>query len=114
MYGKTMGTSCPKIFHSNGSSASLPFSMGIIRDHHIVWDNYGNQVLIGIPQQPLKHTCFTCSMEIILDHSVTQENGGSKVPIVIPYQQVIHTLLYLHYGNDMGSFSYTGKLCTPV
>ena len=48
-YGKSMGTSCPQIFHSNGSSVSLPFSMGMIWDHHIVWDNYGNQVPIGIP-----------------------------------------------------------------
>ena len=34
------------------------------------------------------------------------------MPIVIPYQQLIHTLLCLFYGNDMGSCSYTGKLCT--
>ena len=36
------------------------------------------------------------------------------MPIVIPYQQLIHTSLYLLYGNDKGSFSYTGKLCTAV
>ena len=26
-----------------------------------------------------------------------------KLPIAIPYQQLIHTLLFLLYGNDMGS-----------
>ena len=45
---------------------------------------------------------------MIWDHSVTgtQENCGSELPIAIPYQQLIQTLLYLLYGNDMGSFSY--------
>ena len=38
------------------------------------------------------------------------EYCGSKPPILIPYQQLIHILLYLLYGNDMGSFSYTRKL----
>ena len=56
---------------ANGSSASLSFSMGMIWDHRIVWDNYGNQVPIGIPYQLLKHACFTCTMEMIWDRSVT-------------------------------------------
>ena len=98
------------MFHSNGSSASLFFCMGMIWDHHIVQNNYGHHLPIGTPYQLLKHTCFTCSMEMVWDHLVTQENCGSKLPIVLPYQQLIHTLLYLCYGNDMGSFSYTGKL----
>ena len=55
-YSKTMGRSCLYIFHSNGSSASLSFSLGMIWDHHTVWNNYGNQVPIGIPYQVLKHT----------------------------------------------------------
>jgi len=84
--------------------------MGMIWDHPIVWNNYGNQVPIGTPYQLLKHTCFTCSMEMIWDHPVTQENCGSKLPIAIPYQQLIHNLLYLLYGNDMGSFNgYPGN-----
>ena len=36
LYGKTMGRSCPEMFHSNGLSASLFFPMGMIWDHHIV------------------------------------------------------------------------------
>ena len=106
LYGKTMGRSCPEMFHSNGLSASLFFPMGMIWDHHIVQNNYGHHFPIGTPYQLLKHTCFTCSMEMVWDHLVTQENCGSKLPIVLPYQQLIHTLLYLCYGNDMGSFSY--------
>ena len=105
-----MGRSYPEMFHSNGSSGSLFFSMGMIWDHHIVQNNYRRHLPIGTPYQLSKHTCFTCSMEMVWDHSVTQENCGSKLPIVLPYQQLIHTLLYLCYGNDMGPFSYTGKL----
>ena len=30
--------------------------VGMIWDHHIVWNNYGNQLPIGIPYQLLKHT----------------------------------------------------------
>jgi len=30
--------------------------MGMIWDHHIMWNNYGNQVPIGIPYQLLNST----------------------------------------------------------
>ena len=75
--------------------------MGMIWDHHILRNNYGNQVPIGTPYQLLKHTFFTYSAEMVWDHSVTQENCGSKLLIVIPYQQLIHILLYLLYGNGI-------------
>ena len=51
LYGKTMGKSCPEMFHSNGSSASLFFSMGMIWDHHIVQNNYGHHLRIGTPAE---------------------------------------------------------------
>ena len=86
--------------------------LGMIWDHHIVRNNYGNRSgahRYSIPA--VKAHLLYLLYGLVWDHSVTQENFGSEQPIVKPYQQLIHTLLYLMlYGNDTGSFSYTGKL----
>ena len=62
------------MFHSNGSSASLSFSMGMIWDHHIVWNNYGNQVPIGNPYQLLNST------QILTNTSANMPNDMPLTP----------------------------------